>query len=231
MGSKRRHIPSLLRYGALPLGVVLLVLLLRAFLFMPLTLQTSALSPSYPRGAWVLVLKSFEPEHGDCVLIDLGRLGLAKPSEPSLVAGRVVGLPGDSLELRQGLLYVNGRRAQDHRRALNVREHYALRLPRAQGVYPLSPVSLVAYRQALLEEQRAEERLHPGRGQLGLDSARWMQRLSERALYTFAQDYYWVLADDTSSGPDSRHLGIIPREAIVGRLLFGLGMRSPFVYP
>ena len=219
MGSKRRHIPSLLRYGALPLGVVLLVLLLRAFLLVPLTLQTSALSPSYPRGAWVLVLKSFEPEHGDCVLINLGRLGLAKPSEPSLVAGRVVGLPGDSLELRQGLLYVNGRRTLDHRRALNVREHYALRLPRAQGVYPLSPVSLVAYRQ------------DPGRGQLGLDSARWMQRLSERALYTFAQDYYWVLADDTASGPDSRHLGIIPREAIVGRLLFGLGTRSPFVYP
>ena len=112
-----------------------------------------------------------------------------------------------------------------------MREHYALRLPRAQGVYPLSPVSLVAYRQALLEEQRAEERLHPGRGQLGLDSARWIARLSERALYTFAQDYYWVLADDTASGPDSRHLGIIPREAIVGRLLFGLGTRSPFVYP
>ena len=140
MGSKRRHIPSLLRYGALPLGVVLLVLLLRAFLFMPLTLQTSALSPTYPRGAWVLVLKSFEPEYGDCVLIDLGRLGLVKPSEPSLVAGRVVGLPGDSLELRQGLLYVNGRRTLDHRRALNVSEHYARRLPRAPGA--LSPIHI-----------------------------------------------------------------------------------------
>ena len=230
MGSKGRHIPSLLRYGALPLGVVLLVLFLRAYLLVPLTLQTSALAPSYPRGAWVLVLKSFEPERGDCVLIDLARLGLAKPSEPSLVAGRVVGLPGDSLELRQGLLYVNGRRTLDHRRALSAGESYALRLPRAQGVYPLSPVSLVAYRQALLEEH-AEERLHPGRGQLGLDSARWMAHLSERALYTFAQDYYWVLADDTASGPDSRHLVIIPREAIVGRLLFGLGTRSPFVYP
>ena len=179
----------------------------------------------------MLVLKNFEPERGNCVLIDLARLGLAKPAEPSLVAGRIVALPGDSLQLRQGLLYVNGRRTLDHRRAPSAGESYALRLPRAQGVYPLSPVSLVPYRQALIQEQSAEECLHLGRGQLGLDSARWMARLSERALYTFSQDYYWVLADDTASGPDSRHLGIIPRESIVGRLLFGLGTRSPFVYP
>ena len=38
----------------------------------------------------------------------------------------------------------------------------------------------------------------------------------ETNFFFFRQDYYWVLSDNTNEAVDSRHLGFIPADHIVG---------------
>lgn len=228
MVSKGNYLTSLLRYGAAPLGLGILVVLLRLFCFLPLSLRTEALAPRYPSGAWLLSLRQLEPQRASCVVLDLSKLKL-KQEEPSYILGRVIALPGDSLELRSGQIYVNGQRQPEYRFGEIPREHYALRLPRAQGVYPLDSVNLVAYRSALEaeQEQLVEKQ---GKADSRKETQPWLDAVTHQGYYTFARDYYWVLCDDPMGGLDSRHLGIIPREAIISVLLFGLSSHRPYLY-
>lgn len=38
----------------------------------------------------------------------------------------------------------------------------------------------------------------------------------EAAFFFFDQDYYWMLSDNANEAIDSRHLGFIPRDHIIG---------------
>ena len=94
-------------------------------------------------------------------------------------------------------------------------------MPRRGGTYTLSPRSLVVYRTALVREERLGlARDH--RERLGTDTSTWIEKLRRDPRRTFYRDYYWVLIDQPSLAPDSRHLGIIPSEAIEGVVLFAL---------
>ena len=79
----------------------------------------------------------------------------------------------------------------------------------------------MVYRTALVREERlglARDR----RERLGTDTSIWIEKLRRDPRRTFYRDYYWVLIDQPSQAPDSRHLGIIPSEAIEGVVLFAL---------
>ena len=76
-----------------------------------------------------------EPDRGSLILYHTDRAS-ASTSADKLMVARVVALPGDSLEVRSGQLFVNGVAAPDHRHPRDAREQYALRLPREGGVYP-----------------------------------------------------------------------------------------------
>ena len=117
---------------------------------------------------------------------------------------------------------MNGVAVSDYSNPRDAREQYALRLPREGGVYPLTSTNLVAYRAALVEEQRL---FAPARGEVALHRLPpkdWLTALASNPYHTFRRDYYWVLTDDTSVAPDSRHLGILPANAIEGVILFAL---------
>ena len=86
----------------------------------------------------------------------------------------------------------------------------------------MTSTNLVAYRAALIEEQRL---FTPVRGEVDLHRLApkdWLAALASNPYHTFRRDYYWVLTDDTSVAPDSRHLGILPADAIEGVILFAL---------
>ena len=212
---------SFVRYGALPLGLIALVVVLRIFFFTPFRVMTTAQAPALRLGAWALARRTQSPDRGSLILFHTERAGTSTSAQ-SLMVARVVALPGDSLEVRSGQLFVNGVAVSDYRHPRDAREQYALRLPREGGVYPLTSTNLVAYRAALVEEQRL---FAPTRGEValhGLASKDWLTALASNPYHTFRRDYYWVLTDDTSVAPDSRHLGILPADAIEGVILFAL---------
>ena len=211
---------SFVRYGALPLGLIALVVVLRAFFFIPFRVMTTAQAPSLRLGAWALARRTQMPQRGDLILYRTGSSDASSPVR--LMVARVIALPGDSLEVRSGKLSINGVAIPDYRHPQSRNEQYALRLPREGGVYPLTSTNLVAYRAALMEEQK----LFPAaRGEVslqGLAQRDWLKALVSNPYHTFHQDYYWVLTDDTHVAPDSRHLGILPADAIEGVIFFSL---------
>ena len=83
-----RH-ATFLRYGALPLGLAVLVLVLRSFFFSPYRIRTSAMTPELRLGGWALIARQSTPALGDIVLFDSPWGGQA--------LARIVALPGDSL--------------------------------------------------------------------------------------------------------------------------------------
>ena len=182
--------------------------------------MTSAQSPDLRLGAWALARRSHSPKHGDIVLF---RLPSPRGRTPeSLHLGRIVALPGDSIELRAGRLVVNEEEVHDYRHEINPIESYALRLPREGGVYPITSTNLVAYRSALLEEQKLYPSAPDEVALKGTDPKLWLKALAKNPYHTFRRDYYWVLTDQTQAAPDSRHLGILPADAILGIVLFSL---------
>lgn len=219
MASKDNKIRNWLLYGALPLGIVALVVVLRLFVLIPFRANTHTMEPKIRQGAWALALRGKTPHRGDVVLLQVQEV-TGDRRHHQLVLGRFIGLPGDSVELLEGKPYINARPLKDYR-AQRTQESYALRVPRRGGTYTLSPRSLVVYRTALVREERlglARDR----RERLGTDTSTWIEKLRRDPRRTFYRDYYWVLIDQPSQAPDSRHLGIIPSEAIEGVVLFAL---------
>lgn len=219
MASKDNKIRNWLLYGALPLGIVALVVVLRLFVLIPFRANTHTMEPKIRQGAWALALRGKTPHRGDVVLLQVQEV-TGDRRHHQLVLGRVIGLPGDSIELLEGKPYINARPLKDYR-AQRTQESYALRVPRRGGTYTLSPRSLVVYRTALVREERLGlARDH--RERLGTDTSTWIEKLRRDPHRTFYRDYYWVLIDQPSQAPDSHHLGIIPSEAIEGVVLFAL---------
>ena len=219
MASKDNKLRNWLLYGALPLGIVALVVVLRFFVLIPFRANTHTMEPKIRQGAWALALRGKTPHRGDVVLLQVQEV-TGDRRHHQLVLGRVIGLPGDSVEFLEGKPYINARPLKDYR-AQRTQESYALRVPRRGGTYTLSPRSLVVYRTALVREERlglARDR----RERLGTDTSTWIEKLRRDPRRTFYRDYYWVLIDQPSQAPDSRHLGIIPSEAIEGVVLFAL---------
>ena len=103
------------------LPVILIVLLLRSFVFEPFRIPSASMMPTLVDGDFILVdkysyglrlpvlnaklLSIGEPQRGDVVVF-------RKPSEPSThLIKRLVGLPGDHVVVRNNQVFINGKAA------------------------------------------------------------------------------------------------------------------------
>lgn len=86
-----------------------IVLLLKAYVFQLSTVKHRSMEPTLNEGDWLFINKIVyefgEPKRGDVVV-------LKDPSEDKSrkehLVKRIIGIPGDTLEIRGGQLYVNG---------------------------------------------------------------------------------------------------------------------------
>lgn len=110
--------PMAAEYARSFFPVILLVLLIRSFLFEPFRIPSDSMMPTLLDGDFIFVNKYVyglrlpvlntrivalgEPQRGDVVVF-------RKPSDPSTnYIKRLVGLPGDTIEVRDKRVYVNG---------------------------------------------------------------------------------------------------------------------------
>lgn len=89
-------------------------------------------------------------------------------------------------------------------------ETYTLVIPRKGHAYRLTPESLTACKEIILNETDGKALFRDGK--LYLDG-------KETSFFFFKQDYYWMLSDNTNDAIDSRHLGFIPADHIIGNAL------------
>jgi signal peptidase I len=107
-GAAKRTPLSKLQKAAVVITAVLLAIVCRAFIFQPFNIVGNSMAPTLLDGDYVLALKypriifGRSPDLGDLVVFRL-------PSDTSRIQiGRVVGLPGDRIQMIHGVLNING---------------------------------------------------------------------------------------------------------------------------
>jgi signal peptidase I len=200
--------------GVLPavqslLYVLVAALFLMTFTVQPIRIPSSSMEPTLLVGDFLLLDKQ-------SVAGDAG--GLLPPSgiqrgdvvvfhdpvdDPSIhLVKRVIGLPGDRLHLREGVVYLNGK---------PLRESYAVhRAAEADTFRDDFP---------LLQTMDA-----------GVDPNWWirLRGLVHGGELTVPAGQYFVMGDNRNDSEDSRYWGFVPRNAIVGKpVMIYFSWRAP----
>lgn len=126
-----------------------------------------------------------QPKHGDIVVF-------ISPIEDSTLVKRLIGLPGDTLEMRTGVLYRNGK---------------ALEEPYAQSLEPdnrLDPGTRA--------EMRALHLAH----YIGADKANYLPDVHDWGPLLVPRDSLWMMGDNRDHSRDSRFWGFVPRKNVRG---------------
>ena len=192
--------PVLVEYAKSFFPILLLVLVLRSFLFEPFRIPSGSMMPTLVEGDFIFVNKFTyglrlpvinskiveigEPERGDVVVFKL-------PSDPAVnYIKRVVGLPGDTVLYQQGekQLHING-------------EQVSLQL---LGPFEGDP-GLELVREELGDR---EHLMLLTRGRMSLGGT-----------YMVPDGHYFVMGDNRDNSRDSRFQGVefIPEDHLVGR--------------
>lgn len=191
--------PKLVDYSRSFFPVLLIVLLIRSFLFEPYRIPSSSMVPTLLVGDFIFVTKyayglrlpvlhtkildTGGPERGDVAVFRL-------PSDPSVnYIKRVVGLPGDELVYRDHQLFINGERVPLEDNGVYVRGGERGRL----------------YLEALGErEHKVLLKRRP---------------VATVFRYTVPEGCYFVMGDNRDNSRDSRfpEVGCVPEENLVGR--------------
>lgn len=91
------------------LCVALGAFLIFKFILLPLVIRGGSMNPTYPERGFIFCFAPakylFKPERGDVVIMRYGK-GV-------MLLKRVIGLPGDRIAFRKGVLYRNGEAVQE----------------------------------------------------------------------------------------------------------------------
>ena len=197
-------------------GAVLIYLVLRTLLIEAFRIPSGSMIPSLLVGDWLFVNKVAygphipftrahipgytQPGRGDIMVFvspyqpDEAEKG--NDATPTLVK-RLIGMPGDTMYMREGLVYING-------------------IPQRQGYAAASnPKGDPNLRDPLMDWQHKIE----------LDGTRFGAPPKEPALdhwgpLLIPQEHYFMMGDNRYGSKDSRYWGVVPRENVRGRPMF-----------
>ncbi|WP_347988790.1 signal peptidase I [Methylomonas sp. AM2-LC] len=194
--------PLMVEYARSFFPVVLIVLLLRSFLFEPFRIPSGSMMPTLLIGDFILVNKfSYgvrlpvlntkiieinEPKRGDIVVFRF-------PKQPSIdYIKRVIGLPGDRIAYYDKKLYVNGQPTKQ------------ISLGRYQGVGQGSNMS-----GAELINEDLEGVEHSILISSGVSTV--------EDVFVVPAGHYFVMGDNRDNSNDSRYWGTVPEANLVGK--------------
>lgn len=191
-----------------------LALLIRTFAYEPFNIPSGSMIPNLLVGDYLFVSKysygygqySFpfgianfegriwnkEPQRGDVAVF-------RQPTNTSIdYIKRIVGLPGDTVQVKDGILFINGEPLKRERLSQN---------PFAEtdiGLY-----SYTTYRE-IIDEKKSYTIIEVGDEEL----------YDNTDIFTVPPEYFFAMGDNRDNSMDSRamnHVGFIPRENLIGR--------------
>jgi signal peptidase I len=169
-----------------------------------------------------------DPARGDVIVfIYPGDRDQAEASEFQYYLKRCVATAGDTLSVRGGLVYINGRQqplppnakfeptpvsADDHLRTFPETAHFTrdqwgpMRVPKEGDIIPLNDSTFRMWRVFVLREGHSLER----DGEIVLLDGRPANQ------YRVERDYVFGMGDNRNNSLDSRYWGFVPMENVVG---------------
>jgi signal peptidase I len=149
------------------LGALVIAFIIRSFFFTPIVVDGISMNPTLQDKERMVVTKIGEPKRFDIVVFHA-------PDGRDYIK-RVIGLPGDSIEYKNDVLYINGK----------------------------------AYNEPYLEKYK--KRLNDG-------TLTYSFTLKETAVGsdTVSKDSLFVMGDNRRHSTDSRDIGVIPMEKVIG---------------
>jgi signal peptidase I len=112
----RRRLQSSLEWVAVVIGALVVALVVKTFLFQAFYIPSASMEPTLEKGDRVLVNKISYDLHdvnrGDVIVFELDPEDVGPDGIKDLIK-RVVGLPGDVIESRDGVVYVNDRALEE----------------------------------------------------------------------------------------------------------------------
>jgi signal peptidase I len=197
-------------------GAVLIYLVIKTFFMEAFRIPSGSMIPTLLVGEWLFVNKLAygphlpfsgsnlpgyaNPKHGDVVVFespyqpDLAQAG--DDPTPTLVK-RLVGMPGDTLYMRAGLLYVNG---------AEQRQGYAAAHNPTADPNETSPLMDWQHRIELKGTRFGAAPATPTHD-------RWGPLL-------IPAQHYFMMGDNRYASKDSRYWGVVPRDNVRGRPMF-----------
>ncbi|MCY4472308.1 MAG: signal peptidase I [Kistimonas sp.] len=186
--------------------VLLLVLVLRSFLYEPFQIPSGSMEPTLDIGDFILVdkhayglrlpvtgtkvLDTGKPERGDVMVF-------RQPGHPQTnFIKRVVGLPGDRITYRQKTLYINGERVVAEPTELPPGEH------------------LAGGEDMRLLSEKLGKATHLVKNDMGLPNHQAEGR------WQVPPGHYFVMGDNRDRSNDSRFWGFVPEANLVGKAIY-----------
>ncbi|MBT8131941.1 MAG: signal peptidase I [Gammaproteobacteria bacterium] len=205
-GSETPTEPVMVEYARTFFPIVIIVLVIRSFLFEPFRIPSDSMMPTLLDGDFIVVNKFTyglrlpvlntrivelgQPARGDVVVFRL-------PSDPNTnFIKRVVGLPGDQVEYRGKQVFVNG-------------EHMPNEV---NGVYDGPGVNVSAGRS---RPRVAEEKL----GEVNHEILLSPVRNGKEGVFVVPEGHYFMMGDNRDNSHDSRYSGVgfVPEKNLVGK--------------
>lgn len=203
---KEERMPILIDYARSFFPILLIVFLLRAFLFEPFRIPSGSLEPTLLAGDFILVNKfnyglrlpllhnkifnNNEPQRGDIMVFRW-------PPNPSVnFIKRVIGLPGDQISYVNKELFVNGERIPQE----YLNEHLTLDENGSEWKAIEKEENLLGVKHKIYIDQGKQSR--------------------DYNYITVPHGMYFVMGDNRDDSADSRYWGFVPEKNIVGKAMW-----------
>jgi signal peptidase I len=209
------------------ISAILIAMLIRMFAFEPFNIPSSSMVPNLLIGDFLFVSKYSYGYSSRSALFGLlpvaGRIFAREPRRGDVVVfkwphdnstdyiKRLIGLPGDKVQMRNGLLYINGVAAERRKLPQPVAEEYLIPPPSAVDYVETFPDG----NQHVIRKEGDE---------LPLD---------DTDVFTVPPHHYFMMGDNRNNSQDSRtsNVGFVAEENLVGRaevLFFSLDENTRF---
>jgi len=88
---------------------------------------------------------------------------------------------------------------------------YDLVIPGKGKTIEMNEITLMVFKEAILNEAGKSAEIRDGK--LFIQD-------EEKSFFSFQNDYFWMLSENETEGIDSRHVGLIPQDHVIGSIWF-----------